>query len=87
MKKLMVLGAGISQLPLIQTAKNMGLHVIVVSRQGNYPGFALADQVYYEDTTNSQKIVEISKHEHIDGICSTGTDVAVKSIGCVVDAL
>jgi biotin carboxylase len=87
MRRLMILGAGISQLPLIKTAKEMGLYVIVISRHGNYPGFALADKVYYEDTTNSAQIVEIAKLEHIDGICTTGTDVAVKSIGKVVDAL
>ncbi|WP_256759916.1 ATP-grasp domain-containing protein [Cohnella sp. WQ 127256] len=87
MRKLMILGAGISQVPLIKVAKEMGLFVIVVSRNGNYPGFALADKVYYEDTTNTDKIVEIAEWEQIDGICTTGTDVAVKSIGKVVDTL
>ncbi|WP_106768568.1 ATP-grasp domain-containing protein [Paenibacillus faecalis] len=87
MKKLMILGAGISQLPLIKKAKEMGLYVIVVSRQGNYPGFSLADKVYYEDTTNIEKVAEIARFEGIDGICTTGTDVAVKSIGKVVDEI
>lgn len=87
MRKLLILGAGISQLPLIKAAKNMGLYVIVLSRQGNYPGFSLADKVYYEDTTNGERIVEIARSEQIDGICTTGTDVAVKSIGKVVNAL
>lgn len=87
MSKVLILGAGISQLPLIKTAKEMGLYVVVVSRKGNYPGFALADKVYYEDTTSADKIVEIAQLEQIDGICTTGTDVAVKSIGKVVDRL
>ncbi|GGF98663.1 ATP-grasp domain-containing protein [Paenibacillus abyssi] len=87
MKKIMILGAGISQLPLIQTAKKMGLQVIVLSRSGNYPGFAWADKVYYEDTTDTEKVVEIAREEQIDGICTTGTDVAVKAIGKVVDTL
>jgi carbamoylphosphate synthase large subunit len=87
MKKLMVLGAGISQLPLILTAKRMGLFVIVLSSPGNYPGFAWADQIYYEDTTNIEKVADICRNEHIDGICTTGTDVAVKAIGKVVDKL
>ena len=87
MRKLLVLGAGISQLPLIETAKRMGIYVIVVSRYGNYPGFAQADKVYYEDTTNMDKVVEIARLEGIHGICTTGTDVAVKSVGKVVDEL
>ena len=44
MKKIMILGAGIYQVPLIKTAKRLGLYTIVVSIPGNYPGFALALQ-------------------------------------------
>ena len=32
----MILGAGTYQVPLIQTAKDMGLYTIVVSIHGNY---------------------------------------------------
>lgn len=39
-KKLLILGAGIYQVPLIETAKRMGLETIVASIPGNYPGFA-----------------------------------------------
>ena len=42
MKKVMILGAGIYQVPLIKKAKEMGLHTIVVSIPGNYPGFEIA---------------------------------------------
>ena len=41
-KKLMILGAGIYQVPLIKKAKEMGLETLVVSIKGNYPGIALA---------------------------------------------
>lgn len=87
MKKLMVLGAGISQLPLIQAGKQMGVYVIVLSKPGSYPGFAWADQICDVDTTNIGRVVEVCRSEQIDGICTTGTDVAVKAIGKVVDTL
>ena len=45
MKKILILGAGIYQVPLIKTAKRMGLYTIVASIPGNYPGFELADKV------------------------------------------
>ena len=44
MKKIMILGAGIYQVPLILKAKEMGLYTLVVSYPGPYPGFALADE-------------------------------------------
>ncbi|MFR3343518.1 MAG: hypothetical protein ACLTS6_05340 [Anaerobutyricum sp.] len=84
MKKIMILGAGIYQVPLIKTAKRMGLYTIVVSIPGNYPGFALADKVYYENTVDDEKILEIARAEQIDGIVTTGTDVCVITIGKVL---
>ena len=87
MKKLMILGAGIYQVPLIKTAKRLGIYTIVVSIPGNYPGFALADKIYYENTTDYEKILEIAKEGKIDGIVTAGTDVAVITIGKVCDEL
>ena len=43
--KIMIVGAGVYQVPLIQRAKERGLETIVVSPDGNYPGLAIADKV------------------------------------------
>jgi len=87
MKKVLILGAGIYQVPLIKTAKRLGIYTIVASIPGNYPGFEIADKVYYENTTNFERILEIAKEEKIDGIITTGTDVAVITIGKICDEL
>lgn len=87
MRKLMILGAGVYQLPLIKKAKEVGLYVIVVSPKGNYPGIPYADQMYYVDTTSENEVLEIAKVEKINGICTTSTDVALKSLGKVVDSM
>ncbi|MCD7824787.1 MAG: ATP-grasp domain-containing protein [Clostridiaceae bacterium] len=86
-KKLMILGAGIYQVPLIQKARNMGLQTIVVSIPGDYPGFMYADKIYYEDTRDYETILKIAKKENIDGIVTAGTDVAVCTIGKVCDEM
>ena len=87
MKKLMIMGAGIYQVPLIKKAKEMGIYTIAVSIPGNYPGFALADKVIYENTLDYERILEVAKEEKIDGIVTAGTDVAVITIGKVCDEL
>lgn len=87
MKKLMIMGAGIYQVPLIKKAKEMGIYTIAVSIPGNYPGFAVADQVCYENTVDYERILEVAKQEKIDGIVTAGTDVAVITIGKVCDEL
>ncbi len=87
MKKLMIMGAGIYQVPLIKTAKRMGIHTIVVSIPGKYPGFALADQVCYENTVDYEAVLKVAREEQVDGIVTAGTDVAVITIGKVCDTL
>ena len=89
-KKLMILGAGVYQVPLIQQARRMGIETLVVSVPGNYPGFAFGDKIQCEfDRAEEiyEKILEIARAENIDGIVTTGTDVAVVTIGKVCDAL
>ena len=83
----MILGAGIYQVPLIRKAKELGYHTIVVSYPGPYPGFAVADEVLYLDTTDSEAILDAARNLNIKGICTTGTDVAMGSIGLVNDTL
>lgn len=87
MKSILILGAGIYQVPLIKTAKRMGIHTIVTSIPGNYPGFELADEVLYENTVDYEAILRVAKEKHVDGIITTGTDVAVITIGKVCDEL
>lgn len=87
MKKIMILGAGIYQVPLIKKARDMGLFTIVVSVDGPYPGFALADKIYKYDTRDGESILAAAICENIDGIVTTGTDVAVRSLGFVCDAM
>ncbi len=82
-KKIMILGASVYQVPLIRAAKEMGLDTLVASIPGDYPGFALADRVYYINTRDKEAILNVCQEEQIDGICTTGTDVAVSTIGYV----
>ena len=87
MKKILILGAGVYQVPLIKTAKRLGLYTIVCSIPGNYPGFKEADKVVYENTVDYEAILKVAKEENISGIVTAGTDVAVITIGKVCDEL
>lgn len=86
-KKIMILGAGIYQVPLILKAKEMGLKTLVVSIAGEYPGIPLADKFIELDTRDYDGILHVARQENIGGICTSGTDVAVRAIGCVCDAM
>lgn len=87
MSKLMIMGAGIYQVPLIKKAQAIGHEVIVVSYPGPYPGLDIADVALPIDTTDAAAVLDAARRLHIDGILTTGTDVAVRTIGTVCDAL
>ena len=87
MKKLMIMGAGIYQVPLIKTAKRMGIHTIAVSIPGKYPGFAIADEICHINTVDYESVLKVAREKKIDGIVTAGTDVAVITIGKVCDEL
>lgn len=86
-KRIMILGAGIYQVPLIKKAKQMGLDAVVVSPAGRYPGIPLADIFLDIDTTDADRIVKAARNHEISGVTTTGTDVCLPSLGKVVDAL
>jgi biotin carboxylase len=86
-KKVLILGAGIYQVPLIKKAKEMGLYTIVSSIPGNYPGFQMADKVIYENTIDKEVVLKIAKEEMIDGVAVCGTDVCVPTQGYLCDQL
>jgi len=87
MKTLMILGGGIYQVPLIERARAMGIRTVAVSIPGPYPGLDLADEALLLDTTDSEAVLESARRLKIDGICTAGTDVAVRTLGHVNDAL
>ena len=87
MKNIMVMGAGIYQLPLIKKVKEMGHTAIVVSPIGKYPGIGFADLFIEADTRDKHTVLEKAREHNIDAILTTGTDVAVPTIGYVNDHL
>lgn len=73
---LLCLGAGISQLPVIKAAKDLGHFIIAVDQDLNSPGFEYADTQINCSTHNAQgiidKLIQLSDFRelnmHIDGI-------------------
>ena len=63
MANILVLGAGVYQVPLIECIHRMGHRAIVASIPGNYPGFALADSIAYVDTRDKDRLLEVA-HEY-----------------------
>lgn len=70
MQRVMILGAGTAQVPLIRTAKAMGYETIVATIPGPYPGIEEADIVSYTDITDCEAIAAAAEEF---GVCAVST--------------
>lgn len=87
-KKLMVLAAGLLQIPVIKKAREMGVYVIAVDDDPNAPGMALADKpIVPGGLMNEEKLVAIAKEEQIDGVIHPCSEVAMNVMGRINDEL
>ncbi|MBP5787602.1 MAG: ATP-grasp domain-containing protein [Kiritimatiellae bacterium] len=84
---LLVIGAGIGQVPLLERAKTRGLHTIVVSKPGNYPGFALADESCFLDIFAHEAIADFARTRGIDAVVSEQNDLTAPTVAFVAERL
>ena len=87
MKKIMILGAGQYQMPIITRAKEFGLYTVVISPKGDYPGFAIADKSYYLDVKDMENVLAVAEKEGISGVTTDQTDIAVRTEAYVSEKL
>lgn len=84
---LMVLGAGMCQVPIIRMAQGMGFEVIAVSISGDYPGLTVADRSLEVDVRDREKILAFAREAGIRGILTDQTDIPVTTVAYVAERL
>ncbi len=85
--KVLVIGAGIGQVPVCRLVKQRGLFLVIVTISGNYPCIALADKVYYIDIYDREEIVKVAREEHIDAVISDQNDLMMPTVAYVAEHL
>lgn len=84
MKKIMILGASILQLPAIEKAIEMGYEVIAIDMNPNAVGFNVPGVVKeIISTIDTQAILEAAKKHQINGIMTLASDMPMQSVAVV----
>lgn len=86
-QKLLVIGAGIGQIPIIEKAKKRGVNVTVVTLPGKQPGIELADDVFYCDIYDRDAIVTWAKKHEITAVISDQNDLMNPTVAYVAEKL
>ena len=87
MKKLLVLAAGILQVPVIKKAMEMGYYVIAADGDPNATGLQYADKSIVVNITSEEDVLQIAREEQIDGVIHPCSEVSMNVMGRLNDEL
>lgn len=71
MKKILILGAGNIQVPIILKAKELGLYCIVADMDSCAPGFEFSDEQLAISTLDTDKLMKYAENNNLDGVLTT----------------
>lgn len=86
-KKLLVLAAGILQVPVIKKAKDMGIYVIAADGDPNAVGLKYADEAIVVNITSEEDVLKVAREEQIDGVIHPCSEVSMNVMGRLNDEL
>lgn len=86
-KKLLVLAAGILQVPIIKRAHELGYYVIAADGDANACGLQYADKPIVANITSEDEMLEIAKREQIDGVIHPCSEVSMNVMGRINDEM
>ncbi len=80
MKRLLIIGASILQLPAIKKAKEMGLYVGVADYNPQAIGIPYADEYFNVSTIDEEGIYKAAKEFGAEGIMTLATDMPMRAL-------
>ena len=86
-KKLLVLAAGILQVPVIKKAKDMGIYVIAADGDPKAVGLKYADEAIVVNITSEEDVLKVAREEKIDGVIHPCSEVSMNVMGRLNDEL
>lgn len=87
MKKILIVGASILQLPAIKKANEMGLCVAVADYNPKSVGISFADKYYNASTIDIDAICKVAEDFRPDGIMTLATDMPMRSVAAATSML
>lgn len=87
MKKLLVLAAGILQVPVIKKAKEMGIYVVATDGSEHAVGLQLADKPIVVNITSEEEMLRVAREEQVDGVIHPCSEVSMNVMGRINDEL
>jgi biotin carboxylase len=82
-KKIMIIGAGILQVPAIVKAKDMGLKVISIDMDPYAPGFKFSDESILLSTIDVENVLKKALEIKPDAVMTLASDMPIRTVAAV----
>lgn len=86
-KKILILAAGILQVPVIMKAQEMGYYVIAADGDANAVGLRYADKAVVANITDEAEMLQVAREEKVDGVIHPCSEVSMSVMGFINDSL
>ena len=80
MKKVLIIGASILQLPAIRKAKELGYYVGVADYNPKAVGIPYADEYFNVSTIDVDGVVKVAQEFRPDGVMTLATDMPMRAV-------
>lgn len=82
-KQIMIIGAGILQVPAIIKAKEMGLNVVTLDMDPNAPGFKISDKHIQLSTIDVENAVKKAMELKLDAVMTLASDMPIRTVAAI----
>lgn len=86
-KKLLVLAAGLLQIPVIRKAHEMGYYVLAADGNPEAEGLKYADKILVSDITSEEMMLTIARQEKVNGVIHPCSEVSMYVMGRINDEM
>ena len=87
MKKILMLGGAMQQIPAIKKAKELGFYTITCDYLPENPGHKFADEYHNVSTTDKEAVLALAQELKIDGIVAYASDPAAPTAAYVSEKM
>lgn len=86
-KKILIIGGGKWQVPIIQKVKEMGINAVCSNLYDDSIGFKYSDKSYVANVLNKEKNLQIAIDEKVDAVITDQSDIAVNTVAYISEKL
>ena len=85
--KLLVLGAGVLQMPIIKKAKELGIYTIAADGDSKAPGLSLANEAVVVNIVDKELMLQVARDKGVTGVIHPCSEVSMHVMGYINDMM